>query len=303
MDPTSTWHTIYRTLIEFIQQEALGIVLAIILIIAVGRIVTSGIGRYIQNDQKKLELKKWTRYITGAFVLIWILILYNSHIQKDTPFFLFIIGILLAGIAISMRDVFSNIVGWLVIMSGKGFKNGDRIKIGSIAGDVIDIGIFRTIIAEIGEWVAADQSTGRLISMSNSIVLSQEIYNYTQGYDFIWDEIRVLVTFESNWQKAEEIMNEIALKDFNEKKEQIQERLKKVKRNFLLRFNYITPKVYVDIKDSGVELALRYLVRVRRRRTVEDYIAREILTHFQKESDIDFAYPTMRIFKPEVPLK
>ena len=302
MEQSSNWHTLYRTLIEFIQQEALGIVLAIILIIAVGRIISSAISRYIQNDQKKLELKKWTRYITASFVLIWILILYNSHIQKDTPFFLFIIGILLAGIAISMRDVFSNIVGWLVIISGKGFKNGDRIKIGSITGDVIDIGIFRTVIAEIGEWVAADQSTGRLISMPNSIVLKQEICNYTQGYDFIWDEIRVLITFESNWQKAEEIMNEIALKDFNEKKEQIQERLKKVKRNFLLRFNYITPKVYVDIKDSGVELALRYLVRVRRRRTIEDYVAREILTHFQKESDIDFAYPTMRIYKPDGPL-
>ena len=103
-------------------------------------------------------------------------------------------------------------------------------------------------------------------------------------------------------QRAEEIVNEIALKDFEEKKEQIQERLKNVKRDYLLRYNYITPKIYINIKDSGVELALRYLVRARRRRTVEDFFAREILLHFNKEKEIDFAYPTMRFFKPDGPL-
>jgi small-conductance mechanosensitive channel len=111
--------------------------------------------------------------------------------------------------------------------------------------------------------------------------------------------MRVLITFESNWQKAEKIINDIAFEDFNQKKEQIQERLKKVKRKYLLRFNYITPKVYVAIKDSGVELALRYMVRARRRRTIEDSVSREILSHFDHEKDIDFAYPTMRIYRPD----
>ena len=228
---------------------------------------------------------------------MWVLILYNSHIQEDTPFYLFVISILIAGIAISMRDIFSNFVGWLVVISSKGFKNGDRIKIGTVMGDVIDVGIVRTIIAEIGGWVQADQSTGRLISIPNSMVIGQEVYNYTKVYDFIWDEIRVLITFESNWEKAESIINEIAMKDFEEIKDQIKERLKRVKRDYLLRFNYITPKVYVSIKDSGIELALRYMVRVRERRTLNDSVSRNILCRFDREADIDFAYPTMRIYK------
>lgn len=302
MNESTNWHSMYQIFIDFIRQEAFGIILAVVLIIAVGRIISGAANRYVHDDQKKHAIKKWTRYITAAFIVLWILILYNSHVQKDTPFFLFLIGIFLAGIAISMRDIFSNVIGWIVIVSGKGFKNGDRIKIGTIMGDVIDIGILRTTIAEIGEWVEADQSTGRLISMPNSMVLGREVCNYTQGYDLIWDEMRVLITFESNWQKAEAIMNEIAFKDFDQKKEQIQERLKNVKRDYLLRVNYITPKVYVSIKDSGVELALRHMVRVRRRRTIEDFVSREILMRFHNETDIDFAYPTVRVFKPDGPI-
>ena len=302
MNESGSWHAVYRALIDFVQQQGVGILIVSILIIAVGRVVSGAVNRYARDDEKKHHVKKWTRYITAAFIIVWILILYNTHVQEDTPFYLFILGLFLAGVAISMRDIFSNFVGWIVIISSKGFKNGDRVKIGSITGDVIDIGILRTTIAEIGDWVEADQSTGRLISMPNSIVLGKEILNYTQGYDFIWDELRVLITFESNWQRAEEIVNEIALKDFKEKEEQIQERLKNVKRDYLLRYNYITPKIYINIKDSGVELALRYLVRARRRRTLEDFFAREILLYFKKEKDIDFAYPTMRFYKPDGPL-
>lgn len=299
MNQSPDWHAMYTLFMDFIQQKAIGLVIVIGLILLTGRVISHMATRYVQDDHKKHAIKKWTRYITAIFIVIWILILYNSHVQQDTPFYLFLIGIFLAGIAISMRDIFSNFIGWMVILSSKGFSNGDRIKIGTIQGDVIDIGIVRTIIAEIGGWVSADQSTGRLISMPNSIVLSQEVYNYTKGYDFIWDEIRVLITFESNWQKAENIINEIALEDFNQKKEQIEERLKRVKRDYLLRYNYITPKVYVAVKDSGIELALRYMVRTRRRRTVEDAVSRGILSRFDKEHDIDFAYPTVRVYRPE----
>ncbi len=297
MEFSSNWHTNFLLFIEFLQHQAAGILVAVIAIILVGNLVSKTATKYVQDDVVKHLIKKWTRYITVSFIILWVLILYNSHVQQDTPFYLFIIGVILAGLALSLRNFFSNFVAWGVIVSGKGFKSGDRIKVGSVSGDVIDIGLLRTTIAEIGEWVDADQSTGRLISVPNKIILEKEIINFTQGYDFIWDELRILITFESNWERAEEIINEIVLEDFNQKKEKIQERLKRVKRKYLLRYNYITPKVYVTIKDSGVELAVRYLVQARRRRTIEDTVSRTILLRFSKELDIDFAYPTMRIYK------
>ena len=151
MNTSPDWQSMYTLLIGFIQQKAVGLVLVIGLVLIIGRIISSAAAKYVQDDQKKHAVKKWTRYITAIFIVFWILILYNSHVQQDTPFYLFLIGIFLAGIAISMRDVFSNFVGWMVILSSKGFNNGDRIKIGTIKGDVIDVGILRTIVAEIGD--------------------------------------------------------------------------------------------------------------------------------------------------------
>lgn len=297
MEQGINWSNLYIRLMSFFKEEAIGIIISVTLIIFVGRIITAAASKYVQDQKKAHSIKKWTRYITTTFAFGWILLLYNSHMQQDTPFALFLVGIFLAGVAISMRDVFSNVVGWMIIISGKGYKAGDRIRIGEVSGDVIDIGVLRTIIAEIGNWVEADQSTGRLISIPNSMVLNHEVFNYTQGFDLIWNETKTMVTFESDWQKAEKILQDIAEIDFVQKKEELINGLKNVKKQFMLQYNYISPKVYVDIKDSGVELTLRYMVRARRRRTLEDMISREILIRFEKEPTIDFAYPTMRLYK------
>lgn len=297
MEKGIDWSNLYIRLLTFFKEEAVGILISVTLIFFVGRIISAAATKYVQDQKKMYSIRKWTRYITTIFALGWVLLLYNSHMQNDTPFTLFLIGIFLAGIAISMRDVFSNVVGWMIIISGKGYKSGDRITIGNVSGDVIDIGLLRTIVAEIGNWVEADQSTGRLISIPNSMVLNHEVFNYTQGFDLIWNETKTMITFESDWQKAEEILTDIAEIDFIQKKEELKNGLKNVKKQFMLQYNYISPKVYVDIKDSGIELTLRYMVRARRRRTLEDMISREILLRFDQENSIDFAYPTMRLYK------
>lgn len=297
MEPGIEWGNVYLRLITFFKEEAVGIVVSISLILFIGRVISAATVKYIQDQKKVHSIRKWTRYITSIFAIGWTLLLYNSHMQQDTPFTLFLIGIFLAGVAISMRDIFSNVVGWIIIISGKGYKSGDRIRIGDVSGDVIEIGVLRTIVAEIGNWVEADQSTGRLISIPNSMVLNNEVYNYTQGFDLIWNETKTMITFESNWQAAEKILQDIAEVDFLQKKEELKNGLKDVKKKFMLQYNYISPKVYVDIKDSGVELTLRYMVKARRRRTLEDMISREILLRFSKEDNIDFAYPTMRLYK------
>ncbi|MBD3315431.1 MAG: mechanosensitive ion channel [Chitinivibrionales bacterium] len=298
MTDGTDWRTFFPSFVEFIQTNGLVLLVSIVAILLIGHIITTLTNRYVRQEEIQHGIRKWVRYATLFAVVAAIVVsYYNSQVKRETPFFLFLVGLFLAGVALSMRDVFSNIVGWLVIVSNRGFKSGDRIKIGNLSGDVIDIGMLRTIVAEVGDWVHADQSTGRLVSVPNSMVLSHEVYNYTQGYDFIWNEMRVLVTFESDWERAEAIMLEVANEDFRQKRHHIQERLSKVRRRYLLRYNYISPTVYTKVADSGVELALRYMVRARRRRTVEDAFSREILRRFAREPRVAFAYPTIRMYR------
>ncbi len=289
------WRTFSTGILTFIQGNIVALAGLLLVIVILERVATLLADRYVSDDLRRHSLKKWLRYTALFFGFLSILFLYGTYAHKDT---FFVVGLFLAGIAISLRDVFSNFVGWLIINSQKGFSHGDRITIGKIvSGDVIDIGVLRTTLVEIGEWVHADQSTGRLVTIPNSLILTNTVHNYTEGHDLIWNELVIMVTFESDWEKAEKIILDLAEKDFEEKKDSILERLRKVRRRYLLRYNFVTPKVYVTVAESGVQLSLRYMVSARRRRTMDDLFSREILRQFALEPSISLAYLTMRIYR------
>jgi len=151
-------------------------------------------------------------------------------------------------------------------------------------------------LVEIGEWVDAEQSTGRIINIPNSLVFQQPLANYTKGFRFVWNEIPVLVTFESNWEKAKSILLSI-VKDSGEEIAKIAEKeIKRATVKYYIHYSVLTPTVYTKVVDSGVLLTLRYLCEVRKRRVSENEIWEQILKKFEKHDDIDFAYTTYRYY-------
>lgn len=210
------------------------------------------------------------------------------------------LGLLSAGIAIALKDVVSNFAGWLFIISRRPFSVGDRIQIGNYAGDVIDTRVFQFTLLEIGNWVNADQSTGRIIHIPNGMVLSEVLANYSKGFQYIWNEIPVLITFESNWKKAKKILQKIADKDAEQLSKAAEKRVKEASKKFMILYSRLTPIVYTSVQDSGVLLTIRYLCEPQRRRDSEQVIWEDILEEFTKNNDIDFAYPTRRFYNHQI---
>lgn len=176
------------------------------------------------------------------------------------------------------------------------FAAGDRIQIGQHSGDVIDLRVFQFTILEIGHWVDADQSTGRIIHIPNGKIFSEPLANYGKGFDYIWNEIPVLVTFESNWKKAKEILQRIATKHSESLSEAAAEKVMTAAQKFMIFYSVLTPTVYTSVKESGILLTIRHLCEPRRRRTRSEAIWEDVLEQFGGEDDIDFAYPTRRFF-------
>lgn len=119
-------------------------------------------------------------------------------------------GIISAGIAIALQDVLKNAAGGFIIFFSTPFRAGDRIQVDNNLGDVIDINIFSTSIMETREWVDGDQYSGRILQVPNSFVLNTTIKNYTKDFSFIWDEIFIMLTYDSDWKKARGIILNIA---------------------------------------------------------------------------------------------
>jgi small-conductance mechanosensitive channel len=205
-----------------------------------------------------------------------------------------VLGLAGAGLAIALQDPIVSLVGWFLIAGKFGISVGDRVEINEVKGDVVDIGLLRIAILEVGNWVGAEQSTGRVVFFPNSFIFKSHYFNYSTGSSFIWDEVRITVTYESDWKKAREIIEQVATRASQTFIEAAANSQEQIERQFHIHLGTLTPSVYVSIAESGVDLLLRYLTSIRKRRSTQNQICEEILNAFENARNIDLAYPTRR---------
>ena len=266
---------------------------AVLFFLSLGRFLVNLIVKRRVTDMKRLYgLRRTVLYVYTLLIVILLALIWLKEFGSLTTF----LGLASAGLAIAMHDTIANIAGWVFILSRKPFEVGDRIQIGESAGDVIDIRFFQFSIVEIGNWVDADQSTGRIIHLPNSKVLREPLANYQTGFNYIWNEIPVLITFESDWKKAKVILGNIAHDNAEHLSNGAQAQIRKAAERFMIFFDKLTPIVYTSVKDSGVLLTIRYLINPRQRRTTEQQIWEAVLDAFAEEKNIELAYPTTRFY-------
>ncbi|MFP5331324.1 MAG: mechanosensitive ion channel family protein [Acidimicrobiia bacterium] len=286
MDAFTDWFTggdaTVRLILTVLLIGALFVVRALVLRAVRGR---------VESAESFFRTKKLLAYavtIVGIFGLVRI---WFGGAGGITTY----LGILSAGVAIALADVLESLAGWAFIVTRRPFRIGDRIEIGGRRGDVVDIRAFRFSMLEIGEWVDADQSTGRLVHVPNGRVFSEPLTNYTEGFPYLWDEITVMVTFESDWKAAERIVAEaLAAHAPDPTDPAIVNAIREAGHQYLIRYRHLAPTTYVKADASGVVVSGRYLVGVRNRRGVSDQLWRAILESFAAAANVDLAYPTSR---------
>lgn len=248
--------------------------------------------RHIEQPRLRYQWSKVSGYVAFVLVLVLLSQIWVDAIRGLGTF----LGLLSAGLAIALRDLVTNTAGWAFILLRQPFRVGDRIQVGTHSGDVVDLRLFQFTLVEIGNWVQADQSTGRLIHVPNSRVFTEPVANYTDEFPYVWHELRVLVTFESDWRKAKRILDGILEARAGGVAAEAEATVRRASRKFLIYYRTLTPKVYTDVRDSGILLTLRFICPVRRRRGFTEDLWEDILDAFAAENDIDLAYPTQRLF-------
>jgi small-conductance mechanosensitive channel len=279
------------------SQRKILISLAIIIVIWVLRyLILKLVWRQTEDARIRYQWKRSIGFIISMVAVVLISSVWISAFARFGAF----LGLLSAGIAIALKDPLTNIAGWLFINTRKPFSVGDRIQIGENIGDVIDIRLFQFSLLEIGNWVQADQSTGRIIHLPNGKVFLQAQANYGKGFQYIWNEMPVLITFESNWELTKTILEKIINKHAEHLTKKVEKEIKEATKKYLMPHNQLFPVVYTSVKDSGVLLTIRYLCEYPKRRTSEHEIWEDILKEFAINKDIEFAYPTTRFFNQQL---
>lgn len=275
--------------------ELLGRILNTIAVLIILWIVRS-ISLRIANRQFRQNtrvLYNWHKVIKYSYTIACVIFIGRIWLSGVDTLVTYL-GIVSAGVAIALQDPIVSAAGWVFLVWRRLFTVGDRIEINGTMGDVIDIGVFSFSLLEVGHRIDAEQSTGRIIHFPNGMLFKEPIINTHQGYPYIWNEIPVMITFESNWEKAKAILTQIINQLAPDVSEGVRRYEKRADR-LLISYDNIAPALYLKvISSSGVALTMRYLVDPRRRRGSEQEIWEAILRAFKQNPDIEFAYPTQR---------
>lgn len=273
-------------------QDLLFVVFVVVGIVLARNLLLKIAFRRFTDVSAQYQWRRVTRYI--AYTLIFLVVAPSllGGLRNIATY----LGLLSAGLAVALQPLIVNLAGWMFILWRRPFRIGDRIQVGEHAGDVIDLRVFQFTLMEIGNWVDADQNTGRIIHVPNSVVFDDRLANYTRGFNYIWNEIPVLVTFESRWKDAKKILIDVAQRHGGPVSTLASQRVQAASRRYYMLNTSFDPLVFTSVQDSGVLLTMRYLCEPRQRRTSAEAIWEDILDEFAERPDIDFAYPTQRFY-------
>ena len=292
MEKWTQWIYDYLGMSHSFQYKMVATVIVWLFLYVLRRVLGHFLLRNVEDLKTRYNWTKTLKYTSNFLFLIIISPIWFFELKSMGTF----LGLITAGLAIALKEPISNFFAWVYIVLKKPFEMGDRIQIGNWEGDILNISFFEFTLLEIKNWVMADQSTGRIIHVPNGMLFTRPVMNYNQAMNYIWNEIPIMISFESNWQKAKQILLEIEENKLKSLINEADENLDKAKRKYYVQYHNLTPTVYTTIKENGVMLTLRYLCHPKMRRNSEQLAIEEILLLFAKCNDIHFAYPTTRFY-------
>lgn len=261
------------------------------------RFIQRTVGENIEDINRRHVLRKGITYGYAVLLFLIVVALFADWLAGLGT----VIALVIAGIAVALQDVLKSVVGWLYMSSRGGIEIGSRIEIGGVVGDVIDIGVLKTTMLEVGGGlVYGRQSTGRLVTVPNHRVLTDAVLIASASSPFVWHEIQLRVTFDSDWRKAEALLRSVGDELYAEVAPELDRGFRRLEQRYAFKYGTLTPIVYVSIGHSGVELTLRFLVHLRRRRAAIDRASRRILDVLATDPSIRFAYTTYRVHPGDV---
>jgi small-conductance mechanosensitive channel len=247
------------------------------IVYALSRLAQRSIGHYVADTATRYRVRKFITFLGYFLGLTVVAMIFSDRLRGLTIAF----GVAGAGIAFALQEVIASAAGWVAISFGNFYAPGDRVQLGGIKGDVIDIGILRTTLMEVGQWVGADLYNGRIVRVANSFVFKEPVFNYSADFPFLWDEIVLPIRYGSDWEYARKVMTQVVDEICHDYAIQSEQSWRNAVNRYRLEEARIAPMVTLAATDNWIELTVRYIVDYRKRRTVKD----RLFTRFLEEVD------------------
>lgn len=270
------------------------IALGILLIAGIVRVLHKAAVRHFQDNATRYQANKAVTFIGYLAAIVLVSLVFSDKLGGLTVAF----GVAGAGVAFALQEVIASIAGWVAVSFGGFYRVGDRVQLGGIKGDVIDVGVLRTTIMQIGEWVNADQYNGRIVRVANSFVFKEPVFNYSGEFPFLWDEIMLPVKYGSDYHAARELIARVAEEVVGEFAQGAEQAWEPMTHRYLIEKASVKPMVTMSANQNWIEFTLRFVVDYKARRSTKDRLFTRLLEEIDKtEGRIGIAASTLNIEK------
>ncbi len=265
-----------RWLFDPMMGKVVAAVIGIILIVVLVRFAQGSLSRYIKDSNTRYRTRKFVSFAGYLIGFLIIVVIFSDKLGGFTV----ALGVAGAGIAFALQEIIASVAGWFAISFAKFYNTGDRVQLGGIKGDVIDIGILRTTVMEVGDWVKGDQYNGRVVRIANSFVFKEPVFNYSGDFPFLWDEISIPVKHGSDHQLAREILQRVAHEIVGDYAGYAQTAWNELVKKYLIEDAQVEPMIALVVTDGWLEFSVRYVVDYKKRRLTKDRLYTRILDEF-----------------------
>lgn len=278
--------------------QKLAIALAGIVIILV---IARSLGRALSRRVKDKDVRYRARKFVGFFGFLCVVLLLTVLFSDQLGGLGVALGVAGAGIAFALQEVIASLAGWFAVSFGHFYKTGDRVQLGGIKGDVIDIGILRTTLMECGDWVRGDAYNGRVVRVANSFVFKEPVFNYSGDFPFLWDEITVPIKYGSDRPMTRALLHRVLNEVVGGYSAQAREAWQELVRKYLIEDASVEPMVTMVANDNWMEFTLRYTVDYKQRRATRDRLFSRLLDEIdQTGGRVALASATFQLVEPPV---
>jgi len=266
--------------------------LGALIISIVGLLIKRSLGSFVKEASHRYASRKIVTFMGYLLIFILALVVFKDALGNLA----LIVGAATAGVAFALKDVITSLAGWVAVTFGDFYKVGDRIQVGGIKGDVIDVGFARTTLMELGEWVQGDLYTGRIVRIANGFIFKEPMFNYSGDFPYLWDEITIPVKYGSDHKLADLLLKTVVTKVTEVDVSNAQQHWERIERKYLVESARIEPMVTMALNDNWIEFTIRYIVAFRMRRLTKDSLFRGIMHEFDKtEGAVELASATFQL--------
>ena len=283
---------VQRWLFDPTIGRIIAVVVGVAIVVGIVRATSNSLNRYVRDNDTRYRVRKFIAFAGYVAAILVVTTVYSSRLTGLTVVF----GVAGAGVAFALQQVIASVAGWMALTFSKWYSPGDRVQLGGVKGDVIDIGVLRTTLMEIGDWVNGDLYNGRIVRVANSFVFKEPVINYSGEFPFLWDEIRVPIRYGSDRAVARRILTDVAQAIVGDYAKHALQSWAVMLRSYRLEEAQVEPMVTLVANDNWLEYTVRYVVDYRRRRITKDSLFTMILDRIDATAGaVSFASATFEL--------